>query len=148
MSASIGSSITIIQNGYRLPYSQKDALISLAENNCDGWSLMVFLIVEIKESQLDGVPFVNVILTFLERTREDPQLRVLSCRVLSNYKRFCRSLLVVLCLASCIEDAKNENLVARVLNIIANETVQEALSEELHLLANYGTNRIDSFPST
>ena len=111
-------------------------------------SLMVFLIVEINESQLDGVPLVNVLLTLLENTKDDSQLRVLSCRVLSHYKRFCRSLFAALCLASCIEDARNENLVARVLNVIVNETVQEALLVELHLLADYGINRNFSFSFT
>lgn len=110
--------------------------------------LMVFLIVEINESQLDGVPLVNVLLTLLENTKDDSQLRVLSCRVLSHYKRFCRSLFAALCLASCIEDARNENLVERVMNVIVTETVQEALLEELHLLADYGVYRNFSFSST
>ena len=108
---------------------------------------MAFLIVEIREG-LDGVPLVSVLLTFLEKTRDNEKLRVLCCSVLSHYKRICRSLSVVLSLASCVEDAKNENFVKRVLSIIVNERESTAITQELHLLADYGLNRIYPFLQT
>ena len=39
MSILVGPFISIIKNGYQFPDQQKGALISLAENNCDGWIL-------------------------------------------------------------------------------------------------------------